>query len=80
MIFDESDPNCYNLSTGRQISANNRILGINPDGELHEGYDGIIHEDKLSSEEIAEICSYAISLWINKLAIAMSGLTKEGIK
>ena len=51
------------LSTGKEISANCSILGINPELELHEGYDGTINEEDLTPQEKLEIAEYAISLW-----------------
>ena len=51
------------LSTGKEISANCSILGINPELELHEGYDGKIYEDDLTSQEKLEIAEYAMALW-----------------
>ena len=51
------------LSTGKEISANCSILGINPELELHEGYDGRIYEEDLTPQEKLEIAEYAISLW-----------------
>jgi hypothetical protein len=51
------------LSTGKEISANCSILGISPELELHEGYDGTIDEAELTPKEKLEIAEYAISLW-----------------
>lgn len=51
------------LSTGKEVSANCCILGISPELELHEGYDGRIHEEDLTPNEKIEIAEYAISLW-----------------
>ena len=53
----------FTLSTGKKISANCSILGISPDLELHEGYDGTIDESELAPKEKLEIAEYAISLW-----------------
>jgi hypothetical protein len=53
----------YILSTGKEISANCSILGISPELELHEGYDGRIYEEDLTPEEKLEIAEYAIALW-----------------
>ena len=53
----------YVLSTGKEISANCSILGISPELELYEGYDGKIYEDELTTKEKLEIAEYAISLW-----------------
>ena len=51
------------LSTGKVISANCSILGISPELDLHEGYDGTINEEDLTPQEKLEVAEYAISLW-----------------
>jgi hypothetical protein len=33
-------PDIYRLTSGRVFYANNGIIGISPDGEVSEGYDG----------------------------------------
>lgn len=62
------------LSTGKRIGANCNIIGINPDLELFEGYDGELNpvrynsvtdnlEPTLTAEEIVELSQYMIDLW-----------------
>jgi len=69
------------LSTGREIYANNCILGLAPvhDGNeslcISEGYDGGVYsdhdsqwrdkEDLLTNDELIEIAEYMIQQWIN---------------
>jgi len=69
------------LSTGREIYANNCILGLSPvhDGNeslcINEGYDGDVYdssdylwkdkEDVLTNDELMEIAEYMIQQWIN---------------
>lgn len=55
--------------TGRKIYPNCFIIGISPDLEIHQGYDGIIElaneepEDKFTPAERKELADYMISLW-----------------
>ena len=50
------------FSTGKVIYANNGIVGISPNGEITEGYDGAINAT-LTSEEKQELADYAIEQW-----------------
>lgn len=61
-------------STGRVVSANNGIVGLNEKlEEVFEGYDGSIEhyykppEERLTPEERRELADYMIALW-NKYA------------
>ena len=57
------------LSTGRDIGANNGIVGLCPKGEIYGGYDDIIHLDgwdnemALTDDELMEIASYMVASW-----------------
>lgn len=65
------------LSTGRELSFYNGIIGINEELEdIYEGYDGsielksfdfdndVVEKINYTLEEIVEICDYAIDLWV----------------
>ncbi len=58
-----SDMDLIKLSTGREIYANNYILGISPELRLFEGYDGGISDWKLSVAERIELANLAIGRW-----------------
>lgn len=59
------------LSTGKEIYANNGILGINPDADyISEGYDGGVcgvvtgeYDEDLTADEKIEIANIAIKRW-----------------
>jgi len=57
------------LSTGKVINANRGIVGINPDLDISEGYDGTLDEEdlpddeRLTDDERLELANYVISLW-----------------
>lgn len=53
----------YQLSSGRFVYANNYYIGINPDMELSEGYDGGVDDHKWSPEERRELADFMIGLW-----------------
>ncbi len=53
----------YKLSTGKLVLVNCSILGINPNLELYEGYDGGICEEQYTLAEKMEIAEYALALW-----------------
>ena len=54
----------YKLSTGKELSANRGIIGIDPLLNISEGYDGEIDDDYLlTKEEKIEVADYMISLW-----------------
>lgn len=64
----------FELSTGREIKANNGILGISADGsrDLFQGYDGEVEyfdedveprEPRLTQVEREEISAFMIKLW-----------------
>lgn len=60
----------YVLSTGRSIYANNGILGMGPDLDIFEGYDGAPDpeslysgEDPWTPEERAEVANMMIDRW-----------------
>ena len=59
----------FTLSTGRSFGANNGILGISPDGDISEGYDGGIWPDgecfdnDFTPDERREIADFAIAAW-----------------
>ena len=63
--------NGFIFSTGRQCSANNNIIGINPELDVSDGYDGgfsIVDEEDawektLTTEERTELADYMIGLW-----------------
>jgi len=50
-------------TTGRRINANNEIIGINPNGDIYEGYDRGIDSQEMTPEEREELANYMISLW-----------------
>jgi len=62
------------LSTGKEIGANRNIIGINPELEIYEGYDGQLDqpaynhkkdcmEPPLTAEEAMELSHFMIQLW-----------------
>lgn len=64
MIYKDDE---YTLSTGKTISANCGILGINILGNdlcIHDGYDGSARgKDNLTLQERVEVGEYIIRLW-----------------
>lgn len=59
----------YVLSSGREFYANLGILGIDPRGDVSEGYDGGLYPergggaDDFTPEERREIADFAIAAW-----------------
>lgn len=50
--------------SGRDVYANRGIIGINPDLETSEGYDGGLPWDEpLTKAERIELADYMIALW-----------------
>ena len=60
MIIDGDD---LIFSTGKRVYANNGIVGISPEGQISEGYDGLIDDDKLTPSEKSELAGYVIKMW-----------------
>ena len=50
------------MADGRTYSANRGIIGLGPDLELSEGYDGGFDYDMLDVHRV-EIAEYMIALW-----------------
>ncbi len=50
------------FDTGKTIYANDCIIGINPNGNLFQGYDGYINEN-LTKQEKIELADYMINKW-----------------
>ena len=57
--------------SGRQVYANNGIIGINPELQVYNGYDGGLdafcgpgESSAFTREEQREIADYMIRLWI----------------
>lgn len=59
----------YVLSSGREFYANLGILGIDPRGDVSQGYDGGLRldsvgmEDDFTPEERREIADFAMAAW-----------------
>lgn len=51
------------LSTGRTIYANRGIVGIGPDLDLTQGYDGDIRIGLLTTAERLELVEFVIARW-----------------
>lgn len=51
----------FGFSTGKEIYANGKIIGISPTLDLSEGYDGGVAN--LNREERLELAEYMINLW-----------------
>ena len=51
------------FDSGRYIRANNGIIGIAPNLEVFEGYDGELGISHLTDEEKVELANYMISQW-----------------
>jgi hypothetical protein len=51
--------------TGRKITANDHIIGINHELKLYEGYDGDLgeYDDTFTGEEQRELADFMIQLW-----------------
>ena len=62
------------FSTGRQVYANGGIIGLAPNLEVTEGYDGDIAFEQFSSEECIELAEYMIGQWQRFLEIEKSQL------
>lgn len=71
------------LASRKEIDANRGFIGLNPDGDISEGYDGYLHmvgndpEDYsyLTIEERKEIADIMISRWTKfKVALLTAGL------
>lgn len=65
-IIPEHNKICF--STGKDIHANNGIIGITKDLSVWEGYDGVIYDEddyetELSRQEKVELADLMISLW-----------------
>lgn len=66
----------FELSTGKIFSANCGFLGINPDLEISEGYDGHLFMEhqgartRLKPNEKKEIAEFVIELWKKWAGIA----------
>lgn len=52
----------YKLSSGKEFYANHGIIGIAPDLEISEGYDGGLSW-QFTKEDKREIAEYMIKLW-----------------
>ena len=53
------------FSTGKEKYANNGIIGLSPELDITEGYDGGFEEDEddLTKEEQIELAEYMIEAW-----------------
>jgi hypothetical protein len=51
------------FSSGKILYANNGIVGIDPDLNLSEGYDGKIRQCQITSKESLELAEYMIKKW-----------------
>ena len=61
---EHTEQNKIYFSTGKVIYANNGIVGISPDMEIFEGYDGSISDDyELSRMEKIELADLMIDRW-----------------
>jgi hypothetical protein len=75
VLTKDHDGDGYTLSSGRRLYANRGIVGINPEMEVYEGYDGKIYTtiytrplfpgeiSGWSHEEKCELADFMISLW-----------------
>lgn len=77
-MLKKFDDETYQFSTGRFITPNCDVIGIDENGDLHEGYDNMMepklededgtidtdHENpELTPVEKHELAQYMISLW-----------------
>lgn len=53
----------YVFKSGKTFYANCSIVGIDPSGEVSEGYDGSIDLETFTQEERIELAEYMIDLW-----------------
>lgn len=61
MKYDEDE---YTFSSGRRVCSNLGIIGISPNLELFEGYDGRLGGcHKLTKEDRIELADYMIERW-----------------
>jgi len=67
-----TNENEYTLSTGRTFYANCGIIGLSPEGDITEGYDGFVDrhpqafpaaDPAFTPEEKAEIADFMIQQW-----------------
>lgn len=62
-----TDRETLTFSTGRTITPNCRIIGINDELDIYEGYDSCIfphpYSEKLSEIEKIELADFMIKLW-----------------
>jgi len=60
------DGDMVTFSTGREFVANFGIIGISPNLEVYEGYDGHVFDGPadLSEEERRELADHMIERWI----------------
>jgi hypothetical protein len=72
VLTKDHDGDGYTLSSGRRLYASRGIVGINPEMEVYEGYDGKIYTGPSyypaatpgwSHEEKCELADFMISLW-----------------
>jgi hypothetical protein len=62
------DGNYVTFSSGKVLSANQGIIGIDPDLDVSEGYDGGFdiadtYRETLTKPERRELADYMIALW-----------------
>ncbi len=51
------------FSTGKRVSANCGIIGIDAEGEVFGGFDDGIDTEELTLQEKHELCDYVIAQW-----------------
>ena len=62
------------LDSGREVYANNGIVGMDPNGNVFEGYDGVIeyidpdeyaefNRPRFTPEERKELAGHMVALW-----------------
>jgi len=58
------------FSSGRKAYSNGGIIGLSPDGDIYEGYDGYFHlkmnseeDDSLTKDELIDLADYMIERW-----------------
>lgn len=58
-----ADHDMVTLPSGFRFYAHNLVVGISPDGQISEGYDGGIDAEELTAQDRRELAERMISLW-----------------
>lgn len=51
------------FSSGRTIYTHRGIIGLSPDGDLFQGYDGKFYPDDVHADDARELADHMIERW-----------------